>query len=136
MIQFYEILKELLKEEGLTKEELSKEIGFDINSIDETFIKGLFKIARYLDVSIDYLCGNTDNKKGSILVSHQVNTIINMILSIDDTKLKADIYKYVKYNKDIEFNKFERTLYKRKYRIKMKQKLKKISSKNESIHSR
>lgn len=43
-----------------------------------------------------------------------------MILSIADTKLKADIYKYVKYNKDIEFNKFERTLYKRKYRIKMK----------------
>lgn len=64
---FAERLKELRLEKGLTQLQLAEVLGVDRTTlmkwetkVCETNFAMLIKIARYFDVSCDYLIGNTD----------------------------------------------------------------------------
>mgnify|MGYP001394722079 FL=1 len=69
MKDFSEVLRELRKEKGLTQKKLAEELGLTERSIrhyeartHRPDIDILIRIARYFDVSLDYLAGLKDER--------------------------------------------------------------------------
>lgn len=69
-MEFYQILRKLRAEAGISGEELGKQIGLDKSSISrlekgETTPKSstLIALSNYFNVSTDYLMGRTDQKR-------------------------------------------------------------------------
>ena len=67
---FHTRLRELIKERGITITALAKELKISRQSVSQYIngsaypnIERLFMIARFFDVSIDYLVGLTEKKK-------------------------------------------------------------------------
>lgn len=67
---FIQKLKELIAQKGITKNKLLTDLGLGKNSFINWETRGtvpsgetLSRIADYFDVSVDYLLGNTDEKK-------------------------------------------------------------------------
>ena len=94
---FYERLKALMKETGTTQKQLS-ELGINKNSFNYWKTKGnvpkgdiLSKLATYFDVSVPYLLGYTDEKKGAVPtelpLTPSQNECLNLILSLSDSEL-------------------------------------------------
>ncbi|MCL2861582.1 MAG: helix-turn-helix domain-containing protein [Firmicutes bacterium] len=65
---FVKRLNELIKERGITRYRLSKDLGvnkqtitFWVDGINEPKIFYLYKLSKYFDVSADYLLGLSDD---------------------------------------------------------------------------
>lgn len=101
---FYDRLKSLMKETGTTQKQLS-ELGINKNSFNYWRTKGnvpkgdvLAKLAKYFDVSVPYLLGFTDEKKGAVPTEQPLTPLqekaLNMILSLPDSALE-DLMRFL-----------------------------------------
>lgn len=85
-----ERIKSLSKEKGIALKDVLKDNGLGVNALNQVSDKkgisslALADIADYLDVSVDYLLGRTNNPE-----SHKSSTNNDLILQIDN--LKKDI---------------------------------------------
>lgn len=69
-MKYYSRIEELVEEKGITVSKLEKELGFSNRAISrwkeenhEPRFENLLKVARYFDVSADYLSGKIDIRK-------------------------------------------------------------------------
>lgn len=69
-MKYYFRIEELVEEKGITVSKLEKELGFGNRAISrwkeenhEPRFENLLKVARYFDVSADYLSGKIDIRK-------------------------------------------------------------------------
>ena len=67
-MNFYQRLKELRKTRGITQALLASEIGITLKQIQryelnqsEPTLSNIISLADYFDVSLDYLCGRSDD---------------------------------------------------------------------------
>ena len=88
----------LLKEQKKTQKDLCEAIGIKKNAFtswkngsNESYRKHLPQIAEYLGVSVDYLLGKTEIRKGTALSEQPLtpsqNECLNLILSLSDSEL-------------------------------------------------
>lgn len=64
-------IKELADQHGITIAELERKVGISNGQISKWNVRSpktenLEKVAKYFNVSLDYLTGNSDNKKPSV----------------------------------------------------------------------
>lgn len=94
-----EIISSLLKEQGKTQKELCEFLGIKKNAftnwksgVNKSYVKYLPQIADFLGVSVDYLLGKTEIRKGAVPTEQPLSPMqekaINMILSLPDSALE------------------------------------------------
>lgn len=109
--KFAKRLKRLRLENNLTQMDIAKLLGVGVTTIsnyetgrNEPSMEKLIILAKYFNVSVDYLIGNTDNRFLETTTEEQ-----EYKLSDDTSKLLSSVL--ILYNKDIqEFNLFLITL--------------------------
>ncbi len=75
MTTFFEKYTELCKKNGMSANGAAKEIGLPSSSVTNwkqgrmPQVDSLLKVAKYFSVSVDWLLGNTDEKKNPTTVS-------------------------------------------------------------------
>ena len=81
-------IKWRLKEKGIRTKDMLSDLNMGINAISE-FAKGkqmsciaLARIADYLDCSVDYLLGRTDNPAGTLFLSGRATQRLTAGLSV------------------------------------------------------
>lgn len=100
-----EIISALLKEQGKTQKELCEYLGIKKNAytnwksgVNKSYVKYLPQIASFFDVSIDYLLGKTELKKGAVPTEQPLTPLqekaLNMILSLPDSALE-DLMRFL-----------------------------------------
>ena len=96
---FYERLKLLMKETGITQKELTQNLGINKNSFSYWKLKGntpngeiILKLAKYFDVSVPYLLGETEIKKRAVPSEQPLTPMqekaLDMIMSLPDSALE------------------------------------------------
>ena len=89
----------LLKEQRKTQKDLCEAIGIKKNAFtswkngsNESYRKHLPQIAEYLGVSVDYLLGKTEIRKGTAISEQPLTPMqekaVNMILNLPDSALE------------------------------------------------
>lgn len=95
----------LLKEQGKTQKDLTDYLGISKNTFTDwkggrvkSYNKFLPQIADYLGVSVDYLLGKTELKKGAVPTEQPLTPLqekaLNMILSLPDSALE-DLMRFL-----------------------------------------
>lgn len=105
---FAERLKQLRKQYSITQEDLGKFLGLNGKSTISNYENGrstpdinlLIKIARYFDVTVDYLIGNSDSKKGTntlqndhSFISKEVFEYFSSIKNVNAVVLNGDFFE-------------------------------------------
>lgn len=109
---FRERLSKLMTEHNINQLGLAKELGVtqstlsrNINGIHRPKAEIIEKIAKYFNVSVDYLLGNTDSRSVAIQATIQPNeTLIalhNQAETLSDEQLKQ-VINYVEFLKSQE----------------------------------
>lgn len=89
-MNFYERLNQLIKESGKSMNQVERELNFPRNTIQSykrsnPSSKRLTEIAKYFDVSIDYLLGNSELKSSSSSIkSPKLEELITQIDHLDE----------------------------------------------------
>lgn len=93
----YERIKLLCRKKGITIKKMCEDIGI-ANQVTGKWKNGadvkettLIKIANYLETSIDYIAGRTDDESNGI--TELINKEISNMNQEQKAKLLADIYK-------------------------------------------
>lgn len=74
MLYTFEKIKELSKKRGLSLNQLEEKLGYSRNTLyslkrQNVSTKRLQEIADYLDVSVDYLLGKTENPTIALMIN-------------------------------------------------------------------
>ena len=100
-------LKKIRNEKNITQVRLSiaAEVSQETISAYESgkampSVDTLIKIADFLDVSIDYLLGRTDNPLVNTSIKNNDNEIINIFNKLNKEQ-KEDVIKYAKIRKEM-----------------------------------
>jgi len=95
----------LLKEKGITFKTFAEDLGYNKVTISDwksgksnSYMRNINKIADYLDVSVDYLLGNTDIKNKPVINKNdeQFAELYEIIKDYSPEKL-AQILDYARY---------------------------------------
>lgn len=118
---FYQILRSLREKDGLSQTRFAQEIGFSQaaisaweNNTREPGIDALLKIARYFNISVDYLVGNASSIPSNFKVKKESRSMDETELFALFNLLPSDLQRRVlTYTKNLcEINKAEQNAYK------------------------
>lgn len=102
-----EILKSLRLEKGLTQEELGKIINQSKQTVynwendkRKCDVESLFKLAKFFDVTIDYLTGYSNDRKPKTDLSDRQKKVINVTDKLSESEFNAMIEMIKQFKKE------------------------------------